>query len=95
MGQSQTRKASATKNGLTIALLVAVAPVSCFQLELVPLAIDHLSYLKFLLQDTEQTISIIQGQVRSCAVSKCIAQSSSASQRSGVLTKQVYGGDDY
>jgi Malonate decarboxylase, alpha subunit, transporter len=30
-------------------------------LELVPLGIDHLSYLKFLLQDTKQTISIIQG----------------------------------
>jgi hypothetical protein len=30
-------------------------------LELVSLGIDHLSYLKFLLQDTKQTISIFQG----------------------------------
>jgi phosphoribosyl-dephospho-CoA transferase len=30
-------------------------------LELVPLGIDHVSYLNFLLQDTKQTISIIQG----------------------------------
>jgi Membrane transport protein len=45
---------------------------SCFQLELVPLAIDQLSYLRFLLQDTEQTISIVQGQVGRWAVSKCM-----------------------
>jgi hypothetical protein len=56
---------------------------------------DHLSYLKFLLQDTEQTISIFQRQAGSWAVSKCIGQSSSASQRSGILTKQFYGGDDF
>jgi hypothetical protein len=30
-------------------------------LELVPLGIDHLSYLNLLLQDTKQTISIIRG----------------------------------
>jgi hypothetical protein len=29
-------------------------------LELVPLGIDHLSYLNILLQDTKQTISFIQ-----------------------------------
>jgi hypothetical protein len=30
-------------------------------LELVPLGIDHVSHLNFVLQDTKQTISIIQG----------------------------------
>jgi len=30
-------------------------------LELFPFGIHHLSYLNFLLQDTKQTISIIQG----------------------------------
>jgi hypothetical protein len=44
--------------------------VEWLALELVPLGIDHLSYLNFLLQDTKQTISIIQDLAGNWAVSK-------------------------